>query len=161
MKGCNYEVNERHARKVVSDESGKEIILDTSDTSLWQLLPIVNTVTIWVQGHGPSDQLEPKEVSSVLVSWELRRRENDRHAEAGIRLACVASGNLILLSNRGRPSHGFLFTGLWSRSWPGWPSLKLTSYLTGGLTGFLLNGRLAGNPTVSTRSTASSKKRGF
>jgi hypothetical protein len=66
--GCNYEMNERHAREVVSDESGKEITLGTSDTSLWQLLLIVDTVTIWVLGHRPSDQLEPKKVSSVLMS---------------------------------------------------------------------------------------------
>ncbi len=56
---------------VMSGEIGKEIISGTSDTSLWQLLPIINTVTIWAHDHGPSDDFEPKEVSSVLVSEEV------------------------------------------------------------------------------------------
>ena len=67
MKGCNYEMNERHARMISSGESGQKIILGISDTSLWHAAPYCNTATIWVQGHGPNDQLEPKEVSSVLV----------------------------------------------------------------------------------------------
>lgn len=62
-EGLQLEMNERHARMILSGEIGQEIISGTSDTSLWQLLPIVNTVTIWVHAHGPNDQLEPNEVS--------------------------------------------------------------------------------------------------
>ena len=40
-EGLQLEMNERHARMISSGESGQKIILGTSDTSLWQLLPIV------------------------------------------------------------------------------------------------------------------------
>jgi hypothetical protein len=37
-EGLQLEMNERHARIILSGEIGQEIISGTSDTSLWQLL---------------------------------------------------------------------------------------------------------------------------
>jgi hypothetical protein len=86
MKGCNYEMNERHARMISSGESGQKIILGTSDTSLWQLLPIVILRRSGFKVTVLTINLRQRRFHPF--SWvELRRRENDRHAEAGIRLA--------------------------------------------------------------------------